>query len=366
MKIAFYLDCVSPHQVPLAREVVKRVGMDNFRYVYRDTVQEDRVSLGWQMSGDADWFVHIGTQPDVAREWIEAADVMLTGFRDFKLFARRLDKGLVTFYMSERWFKPIGVTCCRRRMYFPGRWRLLCSQYRKMARRFVSLAKRDARFRYLAMGAHARNDILKIGFPPDHIVPWAYYVTPSESPRQWLCEEGALRVIWLGRMIDWKHPESVVQAARRCQSAGVNVTFTMVGDGPLRKKLMHEADGLPITFLRPQPIGRIREILRAHDVYVLASDASEGWGAALNEALEEGLHALGIYEAGSSATILHESDLFHAGDWRTLVSLLVRCANEKREGTLKGQGIGEWSAEKAADRLLSLMKDVGNGFCETE
>ena len=129
---------------------------------------------------------------------------------------------------------------------------------------------------------------------------------------------------------------------------------------------MHEADGLPITFLQPQPIGRIREILRAHDVYVLASDASEGWGAALNEALEEGLHALGTYEAGSSATILHESDLFHAGDWRTLASLLIRCANEKREGTLKGQGIGEWSAEKAADRLLSLINDVQDRFCETE
>lgn len=364
MRIVFHLDCVSPHQVPLAREVVKQVGTDNFRYVYRDAVQEERAALGWQMSGDADWFVHIGTQLDVAREWIETADVVLTGFRDFELFDRRLDKGLVTFYMSERWFKPIGVTCCRRRMYFPGRWRLLCRQYRQMARRFVSVATRNAGFRYLAMGVHARNDILKIGFPPDQIVPWAYYVTPSESPRQWPREGGPLRVIWLGRMIDWKHPESVVHAARRCQASGVDVTFTMVGDGPLRKKLMHKADGLPITFLQPQPIGRIREILRAHDVYVLASDASEGWGAALNEALEEGLHALGTYEAGSSATILHESDLFHAGDCCTLASLLARCANEKREGTLKGQGIGEWSADKAADRLLALINDVRDRFCE--
>ncbi len=365
MKIVFYLDCVSPHQVPLAREVVKRVGADNFRYVYHDAVQEDRAALGWQMSGDAGWFVHIGTHPDVAQKWIETADVMLTGFRDFELLERRKMNGLMTFYMSERWFKPIGVSCWRWRVYLPGHWRLLSNRYRQMARRLVTIAKRDARFRYLAMGAHAQNDILKIGLPPAQIVPWAYYVAPSESPRQWLCEGGPLRVIWLGRMIDWKHPESVVKAARRCQSLGVDVTFTMVGDGPLRKKLMHEAAGLPITFLPPQPIGRIREILRAHDVYVLASDASEGWGAALNEALEEGLHALGTYEAGSSITMLHEHDLFHAGDCRNLTSLLERFANEKSAGTLTGQGVGEWSAEKAAERFLSLINDVGNGFCET-
>ena len=366
MRIVFYLDCVSPHQVPLAREVVKRIGANCFRYVYRDAVQEERAALGWQMTGDAEWFVHIGTHPDVAREWIESADVMLTGFRDFELFARRADKGLITFYMSERWFKPIGVSCWRWRMYFPGRWRLLNSRYRHMARRLVTLAKHDTRFRYLAMGVHARNDIRQIGLTPDQIVSWGYYVMPSESPRRWTHEYGPLRVIWLGRMIDWKHPESVVQAARRCLSLGVDVTFTMVGDGPLRKNLAHEADGLPITFLPPQPIGRVREILRAHDVYVLASDACEGWGAALNEALEEGVYALGTYEAGSSATVLHESDLFRAGDWRALASLLVRCSNEKRDGTLNGQGIGEWSTEKAADQLLALINDVRGGICETK
>lgn len=361
MKIAFYLDCVSPHQVPLAREVVKRVGMDNFRYVYRDAVQEDRASLGWQMSGDADWFVHIGTHPDVAREWIETADVMLTGFRDFELFERRKANGLTTFYMSERWFKPIGVKCCRRRMCFPGCGRLLNGRYRQMARRFVTGAKRDRRFRYLAMGVHAQNDILKIGFPPDQIIPWAYYVTPSESPIRLTCDGGALRVIWLGRMLDWKHPDVVIKAARQLQTAGVDTTFTMVGDGPLKRPLMEKAEGLPVSFMPPQPINKIREMLRAHDVYVLASDSGEGWGAALNEALEEGVYALGTYEAGSSATILREEDLFHAGDWRRLAQLLVRCVQEKQAGTLKGQGIGEWSAEKAAERLMTLIDDVQNG-----
>ena len=80
----------------------------------------------------------------------------------------------------------------------------------------------------------------------------------------------------------------------------------------------------------------------------------------VSEALEAGMYVLGTNEAGSSATMLNDDDLFHAGDWKRLQFLLERCLDEKRRGTLKGQGIGEWSAEKAADRLMALINDVRN------
>lgn len=96
--------------------------------------------------------------------------------------------------------------------------------------------------------------------------------------------------------------------------------------------------------------------MRSHDVYVLSSDAQEGWGAALNEALEEEMTVIGTYEAGSSATILSDEWLFHAGDWRRLAGLLDRCGQMTAAGTLSGQGIGDWSAERAAVRLLKLAE----------
>ena len=101
------------------------------------------------------------------------------------------------------------------------------------------------------------------------------------------------------------------------------------------------------------PISKVRDLMRSHDVYVLASDANEGWGAVVNEALEEGMKVLGTYEAGASAAMLPADDLFHAGDWRRLAELLVRCVKEKRDGKLVGQGIGEWTPEKAAQRLVT-------------
>ena len=88
--------------------------------------------------------------------------------------------------------------------------------------------------------------------------------------------------------------------------------------------------------------------MREHDVYVLSSNAYEGWGAVVSEALEEGMLTFGTYEAGSSATILPESHLFHAGDWRTLAELLRKAAS----GELKPTGIGDWTAKFAASQLM--------------
>ena len=75
---------------------------------------------------------------------------------------------------------------------------------------------------------------------------------------------------------------------------------------------------------------------------------ARGWGAVLNEALEEGMEVVGTFEAGASATILPRENLFHAGDWRGLRRLLL----SKHE---KSTIIGEWSVDSAARKLIELM-----------
>lgn len=95
--------------------------------------------------------------------------------------------------------------------------------------------------------------------------------------------------------------------------------------------------------------GRLRlqiKILNFH--YVLASTGEEGWGAALNEALEEGMNAIGTFEAGASAAMLPKERLYHTGDVVALARLLEREARNE----LPPCSIGEWTAEKAAESLV--------------
>ena len=47
MKFAFFTNIISPHQMPLARELVNLLGADEYRYVYTEAEEKGRADLGW-------------------------------------------------------------------------------------------------------------------------------------------------------------------------------------------------------------------------------------------------------------------------------------------------------------------------------
>lgn len=47
MKFCFYTNSVSPHQLPLARELINRLGAENYRYVYTTPMTDGRRKCGW-------------------------------------------------------------------------------------------------------------------------------------------------------------------------------------------------------------------------------------------------------------------------------------------------------------------------------
>ena len=80
-----------------------------------------------------------------------------------------------------------------------------------------------------------------------------------------------------------------------------------------------EARKLPLR--ASMPIAGVRALMRNHHVFVLPSNGTEGWGAVVNEAMQEGCVVIGSEAAGSSKSILRNREnglLFSPGDWRTL------------------------------------------------
>jgi len=341
MKFVHYANCVSPHQLPLAREIAKRVGVDEFRYVYVERVLSDRKAMGWTDENDS-WIVAASEGP---RSLTEEGENLLTGIRDVALFQRRAARGLKTFYQSERWFKPINFGG----LSLPGCLRLLSPSYFKMARAFVRWLAADPNARCLAIGPWAERDfrLLFCLFghkAADRIVPWGYFVEPSEFPNPTRPSSPVLKILWVGRLLAWKRVDTIVWAMRLVP----NASLTIVGEGPEKARLMQLAQGFNVHFLGSQPIGKIREIMRSHDVYVLASNSQEGWGAALSEALEEGMRAAGTFEAGASAAMLPQGNLFHAGDYKTLGKIL--------SGRIADVDFKAWTAQCAADKLVRFAQ----------
>jgi glycosyltransferase involved in cell wall biosynthesis len=98
------------------------------------------------------------------------------------------------------------------------------------------------------------------------------------------------------------------------------------------------------------------------DVYVLPSDGGEGWGAVLNEAMEEGCAVIATRECGSGETMIKDGEnglLFNAGDVNGLVRCLTRLQDDpelrsKVSASGRKTVVQLWNPEIAAERLLSV------------
>lgn len=373
MKFVFHTNCISPHQIPLAKELVRRLGAISYRYIFTTPQTNERKRLGWGLVRE-DWIVYEQDAPALCTDWLESCDALLSGLRDIDLFERRGRKGLVSWYASERWFKPrIGIL------------RLLWPRYFRMAWRLVRLLK-SGKVVYLPMGLWAARDMARLvglfsgdwrclfrsprlkfeSEPMGEIVGcswmkmWGYFVAPPEVVRKQVnAASKRLRVLWVGRLLALKRVDTLFRAASACLER-FPLALTVVGDGSERARL--EETGRRLFAMRPDaldfrhsvPIEEVRELMRVHDVYVLSSNGYEGWGAVVSEALEEGMRVLGTFEAGAAATILPKERLFHVGDWKSLARLLEK----EWKDELPKCGIGEWNAKVAADRIMQTMEGV--------
>ena len=386
MKFVLYTNSLSEHQLPLAREIVRRIGDENFRYVYTgESSQKFQESHAREA-----WIRCLKDDP-----WLEQADVMLVGgIRPIELLARRAKKGLKTYYMSERWFKPLALFDlrlfdCLIPVALPGRVRMWVPRYRRMAKRFVKWANGGPGARVLAIGPWAKTDFLRLGVSREKIVDWGYFVEKGsgirdrgsgfgESNNLKSNNQTILKILWCGRMLGLKRVETIIRAGgklkveklkgfkvKRFQSFKV----TLVGDGPEKERLIKLAQRLfpgdvaieqsnnpnnpnnrTIAFLPSQPMEKVRELMREHDLFVFPSNGLEGWGAVVSEALEEGMRVLASYECGAGAALLPRERLFHSGDWKTLAQLIEKDVR----GELPSCSIGEWTAKAAATRLLKV------------
>ena len=190
------------------------------------------------------------------------------------------------------------------------------------------------------------------------MIPWGYFVEPSKRlgvgvrPR---CRKEELRVLYVGRLLALKRVDTIIRAVRElkkqkfhCTPTPSAYTLTIVGEGPEKARLLRLAHGMDNVSFKPTvPIDQVREIMREHDVLVFSSNALDGWGAVVSEALEEGLRVVGTQETGASATILPKPCQFPCGDFRALA--------ERLAGEIPLCGIGEWTAEGAAKRLYGII-----------
>lgn len=378
LSVAYCTNIWSHHQSPISRELALLLGEDRFRLCLFEPVNEERLKQGWGSAApDCTWIAgppQSSGEMEHLREIVCGADVAVMGACPREILAARVATGKLTFVMGERmWKEPLRY--CR----------LLNPRFLYWLLKFNRVANRK-HVHYLPMGAYASGDVRRICAYGDRLWTWAYFAEVAPQPPN-ARTAGQVRFLWMGRMLDWKRVDLLLEAvAQVCQHPDFG-QVDIVGTGPEKARLMSLAKDLKLgdtcVFHESVPFHQAREMMRQADVYVLPSDRHEGWGVVANEAMSEGAVLVANEQAGAARVLVDHGRtgfLFKDGDVGALVRILRTLLDDaalrvkiRQAAWLDMQRV--WHPRVGAERLIGLsegllgrspMPDYAEGPCRRE
>lgn len=145
-----------------------------------------------------------------------------------------------------------------------------------------------------------------------------------------------LRLLWVGHLVDYKRPDLFLDVVALLQRRGVEVTATIVGDGPMLEGL-RTAGHTDVTFL-----GRrddVPELMRDHDLLLVTGDnVNEGMPGVFIEGGLSGLPVITTDVAGAT-TVIDEGVTGHVcprGDAPAMADRVAALARDRDVATRMG------------------------------
>jgi glycosyltransferase involved in cell wall biosynthesis len=364
MRILYASVNIDHHSIPLAQSIANVVGKSNFKYAVLKPIESFRVSMGFNPNNDKHEWVIRAYENEVEYNnffnWFFEADVVLFSDRNlFSLAQQRLKKSKLTFYFSERWWKPS-----------LGKWRLLHPKFINFALQIRQLSK-NVKFHYLAQGAYASDDIQYLGKFENRIWNWGYFTDVVEH-KSTKTNDSKINILWCGRMLKWKKVDNLIKAFSVVIKENTNCHLTLIGDGTERNSLIKLSEQLlphwSYDIINCQTTQLVRETMNHSDIFVLPSNGYEGWGAVINESMAEGCAVIASIETGGGKSIILNSEngiLYKSGNWKRLYEKIKQLIyDEKLLNKLKSNGkitINEyWAPEVAANRFLNVCDALLN------
>lgn len=360
MKILLVTNIVSHHQLPVAIELSKIVGEDNFLFAATSRPDKERLKNGWSNEYRQSWIVHPNESANdskIYEKFWHEADVVICGERLISKMQERVNNNKICFYMSERWWKPP-----------MGMLRLCHPAYLKMFLKFKRLSK-SKYFHYLPIGPFAARDMALVTSMPTRVWVWGYF-TAFPIMKSSISESrgsDVTRILWIGRMIKCKRVDLLIEALAKLKNEGKIFKLTLVGNGSERKNLEKLAKKLLgasfYEFKEFIPADEVLSLMSQYDIYVLPSNAYEGWGAVVNEAMSVGCAVIASNKTGAGASLIEHGVnglLFQSGSEDSLYDCLSQLVNNENlinDFRVKSRlSIKEnWTPAVAAERLLEVF-----------
>jgi len=238
-----------------------------------------------------------------------------------------------------------------------------------------SVLSLPASFRFIANSEHTKGKIEALGIASERIRVKHMSTPLPESLKRPSTEDGFLRVLYLGRLVDFKGPELTIKAFEIALDRGMQGELVVAGDGPLRacceiiRARSRWSSRIRLLGEVPPEMGRrLREgadVFSAHSNKGVISNQEEAFGVAFVEAMAGGLPVLTGASGGLKEIITSGKDglLFEPGDLEAQASSFVELARDSELRRRIGQRAREsaesrFSVPVERRRLLKVVDDL--------
>jgi glycosyltransferase involved in cell wall biosynthesis len=170
-------------------------------------------------------------------------------------------------------------------------------------------------------------------------------------------------VLFAGKLVPFKRPFDVIEAAAVLRQRGTPVQVMIAGSGILEAELAARAKALavPLHLLGFQNQSRMPAVYAAADVLVLPSDARETWGLVCNEALACGTPVVVSDQVGSARDLAQfepAARVFPLTDFQTLADRLQQAFVVPRSNPALAHATARYSLTEAAGGILAAMTSI--------
>ena len=361
MKITFVSNYFTHHQSELSKEFAERNNV-SYHFIETQKMENERKEMGWEMSDIPPYVIsskYFEGNRDVCQCLIDDSDVVVLGSAPLELVKMRLKKGQLVFFYSERIYKN---------KYEPYKFPI----------RFVRFFLRYGKYKnayMLCASAFTAADYAKTFTFLNKTYKWGYFPTVKRYKdfQSMIAAKKPASILWVARLIKWKHPEVSILVAERLKKSGYKFTLNLIGNGVMEQQVieMIKAKGLEdcVNMLGAMKPEEVRSYMEQSDIFLFTSDRNEGWGAVLNEAMNSGCAVVASHAIGAVPFLLQDGInglIYKDGDIEDLykkTKWLLENANERK---LIAQNayqtiISEWNAENATKRFISLVNEILKG-----
>ncbi len=365
MKVTFYSNFLTHHQVPFCLEMQKRLGND-FKFVSTVKIFKWRLDLGFKdLDKEYDFVVRAYEDDNQRKEAEQLAldsDIVIIGSTTDDLITERLKQDKIIFrYRSRIFYFPDGFF---KTAFNKEKIKLFYDRHLKY--------RKNTNLYLLAANAYGANDFNLLGLYKDKIYKWGYFLATNEYDIGKLIEEKEknekMQIIWVARFIKWKHPEIVLKLANDLKKDGYNFNIKMLGTGVLeekiRKKIKDNNLEDVVTVVGQVPSDEVKDYMEKANIFIGTSDSNEGWGAVINESMNAGCAIVANQKMGSVPFLIGNENrgiMYNTYDeLKDSVEKLIKDKNLRKEfGTNAYNYItSEWTSRIATENILQLFESI--------